>query len=734
MSTHISVLTFTITRTAMFVKHPPFAESGARMTVSLLKQEIAKEQGYVAMLYEALDRARERAAAELERAHRGPTTGTDQAATERDSFARTFAGRSSQLMAVERGLCFGRIDAEDESKYYIGRAGLFDDDHNPLLIDWRAPVAQPFYRATPVDPMGVLRRRHIRLTGRTVVAVDDDILDLAALDDQSRSGLIGEAALFASLSAERTGRMAEIVATIQAEQDAIIRAGLPGVLVVQGGPGTGKTVVALHRAAYLLYTHRDQLARRGVLVVGPNATFLRYIEQVLPSLGETEVVLSTIGELLPGVVATAAESPEASRIKGSLQMVEVIARAVRAARRDRDRHEVTPEWLLALLWSDPERLAHAAAGLAATERAALYRRPGDPWTRADVALLDEAAGLLGDTEAVVRQRRRADAERAAADAEHLAYAREVVHSGLAAGALTVDPLDVEPFIALLAERNAHRDGPGTIAERAAADRTWQFGHVIVDEAQELSPMDWRMVMRRCRRRSMTLVGDLAQAGSVAGVRSWAELLDQCAPGRWRTAELTVNYRTPAEIMAVAGDLLAAIDPAAAAPVSARSTGVVPWSRCVPADQFGPTLIAAVAAEQGRIGEGRLAVIVPGSRYAELTALVSAARPGVAFGGAPALLDASTAILPVSQSKGLEFDSVLIADPAAILRESPRGGSDLYVAVTRATQRLGVIADGPLPAVLRRVEPEGGGGRARTGAAAVQRRAATIMKTATASTR
>ena len=205
-------------------------------------------------------------------------------------------------------------------------------------------------------------------------------------------------------------------------------------------------------------------------------------------------------------------------------------------------------------------------------------------------------------------------------------------------------------------------------------------------------MEWRMLMRRCQRRSMTLVGDLAQAGTDTGVRSWAELLDQYAAGRWRTAELTVNYRTPAEIMAVAADVLNAIDPTAAPPASARSTGVIPWSRCVPADRFGQTLVAAVAAEQARIGDGRLAVIVPGSRYAELTALVSAAVPGIAHGSDPALLDASTAILGVDQSKGLEFDSVLIADPAAILGDSPRGGSDLYVAVTRATRRLGVIAD------------------------------------------
>ena len=675
---------------------------GERMTESVLRHEIAQEQGYVTMLYEVLDRARDRATAELLRVHGGPTTGTDQAATERDSFARTYAGRSDQLMTVERGLCFGRIDTKDAATFYIGRIGLFDDDHDPLLIDWRAPVAQPFYRATTADPNGVFRRRHIRLAGRTVVAVDDDILDLDALDDHDQRSLIGEAALFASLSADRTGRMSEIVATIQAEQDAIIRSGLPGVLVVQGGPGTGKTVVALHRAAYLLYTHRELLARRGVLVVGPNATFLRYIEQVLPSLGENEVVLSTIGELLPGVVGTATESPEASRLKGSLQMVEVIARAVRAVRRERTRKDTTPERLLTMLWSSPDRLAAAAPELSATERAALYRRPGEPWTRADVALLDEAADLLGDTDAVKQQRRQADAERAAADAENLAYASEVVHTQLEAGGLTVDPLDVEPFIKLMAERTRHHDAPGTIAERAAADRTWQFGHVIVDEAQELSPMEWRMLMRRGQRRSMTLVGDLAQAGTDTGVRSWAELLDRYAPGRWRTAELTVNYRTPAEIMAVAGDVLAAIDPAATPPVSARSTGVIPWSRSVPADQFGRTLIDAVAAEQARIGEGRLAVIVPGSRYAELTAVVSAALPGIAHGSDPALLDASTAILEVDQSKGLEFDSVLIADPGAILRDSPRGGSDLYVAVTRATKRLGVIADGSLPEVLHRL--------------------------------
>ncbi len=672
------------------------------MTESALRQEIAREQGYVTMLYDVLGRARGRADGGLRRVHRGPTTETDQAATERDSFARSYAARADQLSRVERGLCFGRLDATDGTTAYIGRLGLFDDDHEPLLIDWRAPVAQPFYRATTADPMGIVRRRHIRLSGRRVVAVDDDVLDLAALDGGDPGSLIGEAALMASLTADRTGRMSEIVATIQAEQDAIIRAGLPGVLVVQGGPGTGKTVVALHRAAYLLYTHRDQLARRGVLVVGPNPTFLRYIEQVLPSLGETEVVLSTVGQLLPGVVGSATEPAQASRLKGGLRMVDVIARAVRAVRRDRSQ-DVTPERLLTRLWSSPELLAAVAPELTAAERAALHRRPGKPWTRADVALLDEAADLLGDSEAVRGRRRRAAAEREAADAEHLAYMSEVIDSGLAANRLTVDPLDVQPFIALMAEQTRPREARGTIAEQAAADRSWQFGHVIVDEAQELSPMEWRMLMRRCRRRSMTLVGDLAQAGRDDGVRSWADLLDRYAPGRWRSAELTVNYRTPAEIMAVAADVLRSVDPAAAAPGSARSTGVPPWSRCAPAEAFGRTLVDAVAAEQEQIGDGRLAVLVPGSRYAELTALLSAARPGIAHGSDLDLLDRPTVILEVDQAKGLEFDAVLIADPGAILRESPRGGSDLYVAVTRATRRLGVIADGPLPDLLRRLD-------------------------------
>src|SRR6266508_711561 len=264
-----------------------------------VKTELEYEQAYVSILYQRLDTLRVRA-----------------------------ADRLAQLWSAESGLCFGRLDLADGTRRYIGRLGLADDDRESLLVDWRAPAARPFYRATPADPSGVVRRRHLRPKGRIVVDFEDDVLDLDALSDDERSGLSGEAALLAALNASRTGRMGDIVATIQAEQDRIIRSDLRGILVVEGGPGTGKTAVALHRAAYLLYTHRERLARRGVLVVGPNPTFLRYIEQVLPSLGETGVLLATTDELYPGVTATATEPPETAALKGSERMAGILAAAV----------------------------------------------------------------------------------------------------------------------------------------------------------------------------------------------------------------------------------------------------------------------------------------------------------------------------------------------------------------------------------------------------------------------
>jgi len=301
---------------------------------------LADEQAYVAMLYGLLDQARERSERALtEIRARGGPGGTHQARLERDVSAAENERRLTQLNNTERGLCFGRTDDEHQLTLHIGRIGLRGDDYELKLIDWRAPAARPFYAATPGSPQGLVRRRHIYTRGRRVTGVDDEVFDIDRLSETDKNTLSGEAALIAAVSSRRTGRMADVVATIQAEQDRVIRADLPGVLVVQGGPGTGKTVAALHRAAYLLYTHRRTLERRGVLVIGPNATFLRYISQVLPSLGETDVVLRTLGELFPGVRATDTADP-AAVVKGDQRMIGVLWRAVRNRQRA-PRHDIT---------------------------------------------------------------------------------------------------------------------------------------------------------------------------------------------------------------------------------------------------------------------------------------------------------------------------------------------------------------------------------------------------------
>ncbi|GHH71005.1 DNA helicase [Streptosporangium violaceochromogenes] len=749
--------------------------------------ELAKERRYVSGLYARLDLLRERTQHRLDEVlAQGGSGGTHQNRSERDTFAGMYAERLGRLWAVENGLCFGRLDNADRTSLYIGRIGLADDEQRRLLIDWRAPVAQPFYGATPAASMGVTRRRHLQTRGREVIGIDDDLLDLDTLTEEDTATLNGEAALLASIGARRTGRMRDIVATIQSEQDRIIRSGLDGVLVVQGGPGTGKTVVALHRAAYLLYTHRDRLARRGVLILGPNPTFLRYIEQVLPSLGETDVLLSTVAELYPGITATVAERPEVAGLKGDGRMAQVVARAVRerqrmprgpveirldryalkldgrlleaarnrAARSRRPHNEaraifvrhllnalarqaarelgrgaidddeladlreelrterpvkaalnrlwpyVTPQQLLIGLFTSRERLAHAASGLTGAERELLLREPprtGEGWWAAsDVPLLDEAAELLGDIDpAVLRagawiaEEEQAAARAAALDERRhqLQYAREVLElTGLS------EIMDAERFAA----RHLGDEVYLTTAERAAADRTWAFGHIIVDEAQELSPMDWRMVMRRCPSRSMTIVGDLAQTGSFAGARSWARTLDPYVAGRWREERLSVNYRTPAGLMEAAAAVLTLVGPGLAAPTSVRETGARPWAAS-PVESL-PEVVRAEVVEGGR-----LAVIVPKTHVAEMGRVVTGAVAGAVAGPGAAALDAPVAVLTVAEAKGLEFDTVVVVEPELILRESPRGASDLYVAMTRATRRLGLVHTRPLPEVLTGLE-------------------------------
>ncbi|MFG2166319.1 HelD family protein [Micromonospora chersina] len=736
------------------------------------------------MLYDRLDGMRDQAARRLTEELR-TTGGTQQARSQRDSAVQMYADQVEQYSAVETGLCFGRLDGDDDSCRYVGRIGIFDTsgDYDPLLIDWRAPAARAFYLATAANPQGVRRRRHLRTRERKVTGLNDEVLDIAAASPTAHEEVTGEASLLAALNAGRTGRMRDIVETIQAEQDRIIRADLPGVMVVQGGPGTGKTAVALHRAAYLLYTHRQQLSTRGVLLVGPNATFLRYISQVLPALAETGVLLRTQADLFPGVHAGRTEPAATAALKGRVVLAEVLANAVRDRQwvpdepleielpqreiltldpetvrqaRDRvrrterphnlaralfdieivhalaeqvaerigadplggenllseaDRAEIrrelrdepeiraaldelwpvlTPQRLLADLYASPERIAAAAPMLTDAERAALHREP-EGWTPADVPLLDEAAELLGEDE------RAAAARRERIRALEREYAEGVLEIWRGSRSIDVEDeadggeiLGVTDLIDAdrLSERQEEADRL-TTAQRAAADRTWAFGHVIVDEAQELSPMAWRLLMRRCPSRSMTIVGDVAQTGALAGTPSWQEALAPYVADRWRLEELTVSYRTPAEIMAVAAEVLAEIDPALRPPRSVRASGVPPWDRSVAADRLAAELVQATAREAAGLADGRLGVIVPAGRVAELGAAVVAALPEAAVGEQPELAN-RVVVLTTEQAKGLEFDSVLVVDPDRIVAESPRGHSDLYVALTRATQRLGIL--------------------------------------------
>jgi DNA helicase IV len=718
--------------------------------------------------------------------------GTAQSLVERDAAVSGYADRLAHLAGAGESLCFGRIDTDRGDRLHIGRIGLRraegdDADGEPLLVDWRAPAARPFYVATPVQRHGVSRRRHIRTRRREVVAVDDEVLTGAAGEAGPGTGepVAGEAALLAALDAPRTGRMRDIVSTIQAEQDDAIRAGLSGVFVIQGGPGTGKTAVALHRAAYLLFTHRELLDRRGVLVVAPSTAFLDYISQVLPSLAETGVLARTLGQLFPGVDARATEPAAVAALKGAAVMADVVAAAVgdrqeaptggadvvlddggtvtigaaalREARdaaratglphhraravfgrevasaaarvladrigwdpfgldplggddapgvenvlddadvarlagdlaRDAGVHTlvdrlwpvITPQELVADLWTSPGRLAAAAPHLSAVERALLAREAGDAWTPADVPLLDEAAELLGDSPA-----RRGPAD--SPEDDEVAYAQGVLDVAEGSRPLDLDVgagiLQAADFLdaAALASRHAVADAR-TAAERAAADRGWVFGHVIVDEAQELSPMAWRTVLRRCPTRSVTVAGDLAQRSPAAGTgaTSWDALLAPHVGDRWRLVELTIGYRTPAEIMALAAGLLRRIDPRLRSPRAVRAGGVRPWARGVTQERLGEALAATVRAALAADEAGSVAAIVP----EELV-------PGLRRAVSPVLGERAVLLTPV-EAKGIEFDTVVVVEPARM------AAGDLYVALTRPTQRLGLLHAGELPETL-----------------------------------
>lgn len=734
--------------------------------------EIQVEQAFVDTAYATLDKLRSDYRTRQRQVEAEGAWGSPQARTERDALAAHYGDQAMRLEQIEERLVFGRIDTveQKEQNLYIGRASLRGANETRLLIDWRAPAARPFYQATFANPEGVVRRRHISTKNRRVTGIEDDVLNAQAA---AQKGLTfqGEGALLSALSTARPGQMQDIVSTIQAEQDQIIRAHNDGILVVQGGPGTGKTAVALHRAAYLLYTERERLENQGVLIVGPSKVFLKYIEKVLPALGETGVVSLTLSDLVAGERISKADEPEVAKAKGSIAWVQTLKNAVRDLQRipredkvfqvagrklvltvedfqrartrarltgkphnvardgfaleliellaqqmgedpdpetqiwwhdliraSRDiRREINLCWmpttargLLEKLFSQPTRLSRVAKGLSALEQAVVYRPKGAEFTIQDVPLLDELEELLG-TNAVLENaaQKESEAERQQIERE----AAEVLEAqGLGEGIVTAQ---------MLADLHETPVAWRSLAERALADRTWTYGHIVVDEAQELSHMAWHSLLRRCPSRSFTIVGDLDQARGVSGERprSWAEVLGPAARAGVNEMTLTVSYRTPATIVDLAQDVLADLGE----PVRFPLTG----ARDVPnaladtlvtkesttneedSDRLLTTTKQVVAKESWRLDAlvgtnlGKIAVIVPD---------VLAQKWGFS-GDNRYCVDERVNYLTVVAAKGLEFDTVVVVEPELIAKQ---GLGDLFVAMTRCTSRLHSVRQGSLP--------------------------------------
>lgn len=793
------------------------------------EREIAAEQEVVDLAYGELDRRLAEAKRFLAATQARGGGGTHQSRGERDAYAAHYANLISSLEGVEDRLVFGRMDSGADAaaeqgparsdpvagsgrRHYVGRTGLQDAQHREVVLDWRAPLARAFYQATASDPMGIVRRRHIQTRARTVLGVEDELIDVSGLGAPTdrtaepggavSTGLQGEGALIAAMSTARDGRMGDIVATIQAEQDRVVTSDGTGVLVVQGGPGTGKTAVALHRVAYLFYSERTRLERSGVLLVGPSRTFLRYVEQVLPSLGETGVVSTTLADLVPGVRARGAEPAETAEVKSRAVWATILRRAVRDLQRVPDsprpitvdgtrlelrpadvreavvrarrsgrphnlaretfvlwllerltdqlasatsrdvsdpdtrawiredirtardaRREInlcwmptTPVGLLERLWARPALLERLAPELEAHERALLQRAAGAEPTPADVPLIDELAELLGPSEDAQAHRARLQARR---HEELVAYAAQAIESQELGGGM----VDAE----MLADR-VEAPGPSlTLAERARADRTWTYGHIVVDEAQELGAMAWRALARRCPVRSFTVVGDLTQYSGPSAPRSWADALaalgtrpDPREGGRAASPAstplhleaLTVCYRTPATIMAAAQEAVTALGRPPAFPVSSvrdlpdclrvddlsrerlQDEDEEVWARALreAVHEESAALDRAVGAD-----EGRIAVITP---RADDDAAALAADPRLA-GALEApdgdVLRSRLVVMSPRMSKGLEFDVVVLVDPAVVGRTSP---GDLYVAMTRPTRRLRMVSRTAAPGTAR----------------------------------
>ncbi len=697
--------------------------------------ELEQEQTYVDRAFELLE-ASKGLAAHLRDTVESKKGGTHQARYERDVIEGQVARRLCSLEIGDRSLCFGRLDMEagaDDSSadetpatYYVGRVGVWDTEHNPVVVDWRAPISAPFYRATGRDPQGVHRRRHFASRGRQLLRIEDEYLSEIDLDattivDSAGRAIRGIGTVREFLAQSRSGQLGDIVATIQAEQDEIIRSELPGVLVVQGGPGTGKTVVALHRAAYLLYTHRFPLEQQGVLIIAPNRLFANYIEVVLPSLGEAGAVVATPAEMLDLATVTVKDFDDeaTARVKGDVRMSKLIRKAIKDRQRPLKRDFSIDYWPEFVFTTDQSReLIHKVRSQRLAHNVARQHIEEGFFS----ALADCAPDRTVDSDYPY------DARSVREDIGHTSEVRRALEwmwPSLSPQQLLKDLFGTRSLLALAGKNKFSEDELDLLRISRDDKQTWTmedvplldeaqywlngksairtYGHVVIDEAQDMSPMQLRMFARRSLNGSMTMVGDMAQATSPLAPGSWEDLLE-LLPSKWnsRISELSVGYRLPAPICDYVSELLAEIAPEVKMPVAVQQEGEPP--RVVGgtdgdgdggpgggADPFG-LAVEAVRAELAQDAVETLVVVVADDQLSDCVAALEAAGIDCATAYSGALLK-QVSVLPVRFIKGIEVDVAVVVEPRALLDQSSRGRQSLYVALTRAIRRLVVVETG-----------------------------------------
>ena len=695
--------------------------------------DLLDEQAFIDFAYLCLERSKDDAWKLRDLTEAGPG-GTFQNRFERDAFDEQLINRLSQLDLGSSALVFGRIDRVDGDgfeSFHIGRLAVADENREPVVVDWRAPVAEPFYRATGREAMGLARRRHFAVEGNKLLGIEDELFGeghLGVGDDglvvSKDSGLRGYNTLLASIERGRTGQLGDIVATIQAEQDEIIRSSKSGVLVVQGGPGTGKTVVALHRAAYLLYTHRFPLEDQGVLVIGPNRVFLRYIEQVLPSLGESGVEQVVLADLIPDAEFGAVDSLIAERVKGSERMCDVLHKAML------DRQRPLKEDLVLPYRTGYVRLRKDETARIVKNARRRFRRHNAArrWVENEIfAALASTWRTDEDVMADVKDQLRAHPEL------RMAFERiwpvltptQLLHDLFGSKALlrlaSTPVLHEDEYLALYRDRAANlqearwsnadvalldeaRDllgpRPGKNGRVDDADEIRTYGHVVIDEVQDLTPMQLRMATRRSLNGSMTIVGDIAQATGPLAPHDWNDVLahlpDKKEP---RVIGLSVGYRIPGQIMQLADKVMAVASPGLRAPTSVREGDAPPLIVEVgDSERLIEEVLLQAQAMSVDVDDRNIAIVCPDAMVAEIA---SALRAGGIDHGHAGLhgIGREINVVPVSLVKGLELDGVIVVEPAAIVSDRAMGLRGLYVALTRATQRLTVVHHEPLPSAM-----------------------------------